>query len=140
MSNVSSKIEAKDYSISDVLSNKKYTIDYFQREYKWQRFHIEQLIADLETSFFLNYDKTHLREEVASYNSYYLGPIVLSNKEGKRSVIDGQQRLTSLTLFLIYLNNLQKGLAKKINLDLLIFSETYGQKSLILMFPNANIV
>lgn len=135
MSNVSSKIEAKDYSISDVLSNKKYTIDYFQREYKWQRFHIEQLIADLETSFFLNYDKTHLREDVASYNSYYLGPIVLSNKEGKRSVIDGQQRLTSLTLFLIYLNNLQKGLAQKINLDLLIFSETYGQKSFNLDVP-----
>ena len=30
MSQVSTKIEAKDYSISDVLSNKKYTIDYFQ--------------------------------------------------------------------------------------------------------------
>ena len=103
MSQVSTKIEAKDYSISDVLSNKKYTIDYFQREYKWQQFHIEQLIADLETSFFLNYDPSHERQEVSNYNSYYLGPIVLSNKDGKRSVIDGQQRLTSLTIFLIYL-------------------------------------
>ena len=135
MSQVSTKIEAKDYSISDVLSNKKYTIDYFQREYKWQQFHIEQLIADLETSFFLNYDPSHERQEVSNYNSYYLGPIVLSNKDGKRSVIDGQQRLTSLTIFLIYLNNLQKELPKKINLDALIYSETYGEKSFNLDVP-----
>ena len=135
MSQVSTKIEAKDYSISDVLSNKKYTIDYFQREYKWQQFHIEQLIADLETSFFLNYDPSHERQEVSNYNSYYLGPIVLSNKDGKRSVIDGQQRLTSLTIFLIYLNNLQKDLPKRINLDALIYSETYGEKSFNLDVP-----
>ena len=135
MSQVSTKIEAKDYSISDVLSNKKYTIDYFQREYKWQQFHIEQLIADLETSFFLNYDPSHERQEVSNYNSYYLGPIVLSNKDGKRSVIDCQQRLTSLTIFLIYLNNLQKDLPKRINLDALIYSETYGEKSFNLDVP-----
>lgn len=135
MSQVSSKIEAKDYSISDVLSNKKYTIDYFQREYKWEQFHIEQLIADLETSFFLNYDISHERQEVSNYNSYYLGPIVLSNKEGKRSIIDGQQRLTSLTIFLIFLNNLQKDLPKKTNLDALIYSETYGEKSFNLDVP-----
>lgn len=129
MNQVSSKIEAKDYSITDVLSNKKYTIDFFQREYKWQQRHIEQLIADLETSFNLNYEETHERQEVANYNSYYLGPIVLSNKEGKRSIIDGQQRLTSLTILLIYLNNLQKDKPSKVNLDALIYSETYGQKS-----------
>lgn len=135
MSQVSSKIEAKDYSISDVLSNKKYTIDYFQREFKWQQRHIEQLIADLETSFFQNYEDGHERQEVANYNSYYLGPIVLSNKEGKKSVIDGQQRLTSLTILLIYLNNLQKVQLQKVNLDALIYSETYGQKSFNLDVP-----
>ncbi len=135
MSQVSSKIEAKDYSIADVLSNKKYTIDYFQREFKWQQKHIEQLIADLETSFNLNYDESHERQEVANYNSYYLGPIVLSNKESKKSVIDGQQRLTSLTILLIYLNNLQKDLPQKVNLDTLIYSETYGQKSFNLDVP-----
>ncbi|MCA6410123.1 MAG: DUF262 domain-containing protein, partial [Cytophagales bacterium] len=135
MDQVSSKIEAKDYSISDVLSNKKYTIDYFQREYKWQQRHIEQLIADLETSFTLNYEEKHERSDVANYNSYYLGPIVLSNKDGKKSVIDGQQRLTSLTILLIYLNNLQQNHAEKVKLDTLIYSETYGQKSFNLDVP-----
>lgn len=139
MSQIASKIEAKDYCIADVLSNKKYTIDYFQREYKWQQRHIEQLIADLETSFFLNYEINHERQEVSNYNSYYLGPIVLSNKDSKKSVIDGQQRLTSLTILLIYLNNLQKDQPKKVNLDALIYSETYGEKSFNLDVPERKI-
>ena len=50
-------------------------------------------------------------------------------------MIDGQQRLTSLTIFLIYLNNLQKDLPKRINLDALIYSETYGEKSFNLDVP-----
>jgi hypothetical protein len=46
-----------------------------------------------------------------------------------KSIIDGQQRLTSLTLFLIYLNNLQKDLGGKETIEPLVFSEKYGQKS-----------
>ncbi|PRY11901.1 uncharacterized protein with ParB-like and HNH nuclease domain [Pontibacter ummariensis] len=135
MGNVANKIEAKDYSIRDVLDNKKYTIDYFQREYKWQKNHIEQLVADLEAAFFNNYKPEHERREVSNYNSYYLGPIVLSEKDGKKSVIDGQQRLTSLTVLLLYLNNLQKGRDKKVNIDSLIYSEKYDEKSFNLDVP-----
>src|ERR1700688_3296203 len=46
-----------------------------------------------------------------------------------KSIIDGQQRLTSLTLFLIFLNNLQKELGGKETIEPLVFSEKYGQKS-----------
>ena len=46
-----------------------------------------------------------------------------------KSIIDGQQRLTSLTLFLIYLNNLQKKFGVKESIEPLVFSEKYGQKS-----------
>src|SRR4029077_723567 len=38
-------------------------------------------------------------------------------------------RLTSLTLFLIFLNNLQKKLGGKESIEPLVFSEKYGQKS-----------
>ena len=132
MSKVANKIEAKDRSIRDMLDKKKYTIDYFQREYKWQQKHIEQLIADLETAFMNNYKEEHERIDVADYNGYYLGPIVLSEKEGKKSIIDGQQRLTSLSLFLIYLNNLSEG---TLNIDSLIYSENFGQKSFNMDVP-----
>ncbi|MGN6890831.1 GmrSD restriction endonuclease domain-containing protein, partial [Neisseria sp. P0014.S004] len=58
-----------------------------------------------------------------------LGPFVVSLKDGKRSIIDGQQRLTSLTLFLIYLNNLQKELEQAEKIESMIFSELRGNKS-----------
>ena len=52
-----------------------------------------------------------------------------SNDEGDTAIIDGQQRLTSLTLLLIYLNNLQQPRADKVIIDNLIFSEMYGKRS-----------
>ena len=101
MSRLENKIEAKNRSIAEVLESKKYTVDYYQREYSWQQKHIEQLVTDLATAFLNEYESGHERQEVENYNSYYLGPFVLSEKDGKRSVIDGQQRLTSLTLILV---------------------------------------
>ncbi len=129
MSKITNKIEAHDRSISEVLDDKKYTVDYFQREYKWEERHIEQLVSDLTSSFLDEYRPEHKRKDIENYNSYYLGPFVVSVKDGKRSIIDGQQRLTSLTLLLIYLNNLQKVLGYTEKLESLIFSEKYGDKS-----------
>jgi len=100
-------IRAEDKTVRDVLDSVKYTIDFFQREYKWERKHVEQLIDDLTTKFVANYKQTHQRKEVRNYERYYLGPIVLSNKGNGNSIIDGQQRLTTLTLLMIYLNHLQ---------------------------------
>jgi uncharacterized protein with ParB-like and HNH nuclease domain len=129
MSKLSNKIEAHDRSISEVLDDKKYTVDYFQREYKWEERHIEQLVSDLTSSFLNEYKSEHKRKDIEKYNSYYLGPFVVSEKDGQRSIIDGQQRLTSLTLLLIYLNNLQKELGLSEKLESLIFSEKYGEMS-----------
>lgn len=129
MSKLSNKIEAHDRSITEVLDDKKYTVDYFQREYKWEERHIEQLVSDLTSSFLNEYKPDHKRKDIENYNSYYLGPFVVSVKDGQRSIIDGQQRLTSLTLLLIYLNNLQKELGISEKLESLIFSEKYGEMS-----------
>lgn len=129
MSKLSNKIEAHDRSITEVLDDKKYMVDYFQREYKWEERHIEQLVSDLTSSFLNEYKTEHKRKDIENYNSYYLGPFVVSVKDGQRSIIDGQQRLTSLTLLLIYLNNLQKELGLSEKLESLIFSEKYGEMS-----------
>lgn len=129
MSKLNNKIEAHDRSIAEVLDDKKYTVDYFQREYKWEERHIEQLVSDLTSSFLNEYKPEHKRKDIENYNSYYLGPFVVSVKDGQRSIIDGQQRLTSLTLLLIYLNNLQKELGITEKLESLIFSEKYGEMS-----------
>ncbi len=135
MSNFQNKIEAKNRSILEVLDNKKYTVDYYQREYSWEQTHIEQLVTDLCNAFLDNYAPEHQRQDVAGYNSYYLGPFVLSERPDRRSIIDGQQRLTSLTLFLIYLNNQQKELGLNEAISGMIFSEQFGQKSFNIDVP-----
>lgn len=129
MSRLTNKIEANDRNIFQVLSEKKYTVDYFQREYKWETKHIEQLVSDLTTAFLNEYRPGDRRTDGVNYNNYFLGPFVVSEKGGQLSIIDGQQRLTSITLLLIYLNNLQKELGVFEKIESLIFSEFRGQKS-----------
>lgn len=116
-------------TVSDLLRAKKYTIHYYQREYRWGKKQIEELIDDLVDEFQENYDENHERREGANYGHYYLGSVVITDDEAERAIIDGQQRLTSLTLLLIYLNNLQKGSLGLIHIEDLIFSEEYGNKS-----------
>lgn len=129
MSKDDHKIDADDRNVFDVLNERKYTVGYFQREYSWEQTHIEQLVTDLASTFLDVYTEGDPRTAVEHYNNYYLGPFVVSSMEGMKSIIDGQQRLTSLTLLLIYLNNLQKELGGKESIEPMVFSEKYGQKS-----------
>lgn len=129
MSKDDHKIDADDRNVFDVLNERKYTVDYFQREYSWEQKHIEQLVTDLTSAFLDVYEEGDPRTSVEHYNNYYLGPFVVSSRDGMKSIIDGQQRLTSLTLLLIYLNNLQKELGRNESIEPLVFSERFGQKS-----------
>jgi uncharacterized protein with ParB-like and HNH nuclease domain len=129
MSKDNHKIDADDRKVFDILNERKYTVDYFQREYSWEQKHVSQLITDLTSTFLDAYSEGDLRTAVEHYNNYYLGPFIVSSKDGVKSIIDGQQRLISLTLFLIFLNNLQKKLGGKESIEPLIFSEKYGEKT-----------
>ena len=111
MSHIANKIIAKDIALSDAFTNSRYRIDAFQRDYRWQHKQIDALISDLSTSFLSNYEAGNTLENVDKYDSYYMGPIVLCEDEGYLSVVDGQQRLTSFSLLLIFLQHLQKSLS-----------------------------
>lgn len=104
MSELIKSIKAEKRELKALLSN-KYEIDYFQREYKWERRHVEQLLVDLEGAFTSNYSVGDTLESIVNYNQYYMGPVILAEKGNAKSVVDGQQRLTSITLLLIYLYN-----------------------------------
>ena len=128
------KIVAKEYSLKDILSNNKYSIDYFQREYRWQKENIDQLIDDLYSAFRSDFRPEHKTKDVASYASYFMGSIVvISKKDATMSIIDGQQRITSLTLLLIYLYHAMQG--KAAILQNMIFSDSYGEKSFNIQVP-----
>ena len=100
------RITGNPVEINDLFNN-RYTVQYYQREYNWGTKQIEELVYDL-TNEFLNYYKDgDTQRDVANYGNYFLGPIILTTDN---AIIDGQQRLSSLTLLLIYLNNLQKSI------------------------------
>lgn len=143
MAHIANKIDAKDKKLSELLSGQRYKIDVFQREYRWQRTQIEALISDLSLGFLKSYNVGDSIENSNSYDCYYMGPIVVCQDEkGELSIVDGQQRLTSFTLLLIYLNHLQKELAIDDNLSFDINSYLYvkkgGKKTLVLNIDSRN--
>ena len=130
MNNAANNIDAKSKSLKDILFERHYKVGYFQREYKWKRNHIEDLLIDLERSFNTNWSDTHTQKDVATYDKYYMGPIVLYMDDSEYSIVDGQQRLTSFILLMIFLNHKQKEILKiKDKYKGYIYSEHYGIES-----------
>lgn len=134
MGDIKHKIDADAVSLNTLLSKQKFFIDYFQREYRWQEKHIKTLVDDLCEAFMIAYSDGDAPLKVENYPTYYLGPIVLScdNDDAKLSIIDGQQRIISITLFLMYLEHLQKqklGQGNQVPLMDMVYSAPYGVKS-----------
>jgi len=128
-------IDGKGKTVWELLNAKRYSIDYYQREYKWQTKQVRELIDDLSTKFLESYDPSHERSAVERYGHYFLGSIIISDKDGRKFIIDGQQRLTSLTLLLIYLYHCLSDPEHKGQIAELIFSQKYGKKSFNLDVP-----
>lgn len=86
------KITGKEYQLSKIFSKEfNYYIPAYQRPYAWTEEETETLFDDL-----LDFYQT---EKV---DNYFLGSIVLIKDEDKpkADVIDGQQRLTTLTILI----------------------------------------
>lgn len=133
------KIVAKEYTINDILSSKKYFVDDYQREYRWEKRNIDDLLNDLWSKFNENFNQGDKYIDVKNYGTYFLGSILISEKEKNDYIVDGQQRLTSLSLLIIYLYNQLKnyGLLEKISsLGTLIYSEEYGEKTFNIQVPD----
>lgn len=101
------KIDKTD-TLEVVLTRGRFEVDYYQREYRWGRRQIEQMLMDFYDTFQKYYDPEHhvSTREVQNYGYYYMGSIICTGGT-TRKIVDGQQRLTSLTLLLMYLQNLQ---------------------------------
>ena len=115
-------------NLRQLLLNTKYTIHYYQREYMWGRKQIEELIDDLTSEFMNYFDPQYPRDKVKEYGTYFMGSIVLTGREN--AIIDGQQRLTSLTLLLMYLRKRLQEIGQNYStIDGMIYSEAFGKKS-----------
>lgn len=85
-----------------------YTVPRFQRDYSWTTTEWDDLWQDIEALF-----------EEGGEQEHYMGYLVLQSKNSKNfDVIDGQQRLTTLSiLVLAVLGNLQKLIESGIQAD-----------------------
>lgn len=145
MTHIANHIEAKDKQLVDILTNNRFKIDVFQREYRWKRNHVEALISDLYSNFMVSYHEGASLEDVEGFDYYYMGPIVLC-QEGNNglSIIDGQQRLTSLSLLLIFMSHFQTQLMlpeeEQHDFADYLYVKKGGRKTLVLDVPSRNEV
>ncbi len=122
-------------NIRSLLAGAKFAIDYYQREYRWETKHITELIDDLAEKFFDSHAPENDRSAVEQYGHYFLGSIIISDKDGRKFIIDGQQRLTSITLLLIHIYRQLSDDKQRAQLADLIFSQRFGKRSFNLDVP-----
>ncbi len=129
------EIDGKGRAVRELLAGRKYSIDYYQRDYKWQKKQVADLLDDLAAKFLESHEEGNERSAVADYSHYFLGSIIISDKDGQKFIIDGQQRLTTLTLLLIFLQHQLEDAEQKGQIADLIFSRKYGKRSFNLDIP-----
>jgi uncharacterized protein with ParB-like and HNH nuclease domain len=106
-------------NIDRVFSNTTFYIDFYQRDYRWTEEPVKRLLDDIFYKFREEYQRSKdldARKETitAQYPWYYLNTYVTNIVEGKVYVVDGQQRLTTLSLLLIKLRHLAKKYKSKL--------------------------
>ncbi len=99
-------INPQNQSIRDCLG-KTYSIDFYQREYVWDKQTVEILLNDIFHQFELSYeehkDKKIESKTMSKYNWYYLSTYITNKIESEQFIVDGQQRLTTLSLIALKL-------------------------------------
>lgn len=89
--------QPKYYSIKELFGSDDYVIPIYQRNYEWSEPQITQLIQDIA-------DYILKSKDIANKPKYYIGTLIAYERKTEGSVIyetiDGQQRLTTLTILL----------------------------------------
>ena len=100
-------LDTKTVNLNDILSNGKiYRVPQFQRDYSWEQDNWEDLWNDIELA-------------AETKMAHYMGSVVLQSTTGKEfSIIDGQQRFTTLTILtLSVIDSIQRLADKGIDVD-----------------------
>lgn len=89
-------------------TQRSYFIDIYQREYKWTDEQVKTLLNDLEVRFESGKrqrtaPKEIQQEVLENFDPYFLNTYLTHTSPTSTSIVDGQQRLTTLLLILIKL-------------------------------------
>jgi uncharacterized protein with ParB-like and HNH nuclease domain len=126
-------------SIFQLFQGAHYEIEFYQREYAWQEQNLQELLDDFTRSFFNEFKDTHSNAQVATYRAYFLGPIVTHREGAVKYLVDGQQRMTTLSLLLAYLSHIAEP-DQKAELQALVYSTSFGKKSFTIDVPERHDV
>ena len=106
-------LKPNDRKISEIFNNIQYDVDFYQREYKWndklEYKPVSSLLKDIFYRFDLekyNPNQEINQESIDKLEWYYLNTFMTNLIIGKKYIVDGQQRLTTLTLVSIGLYHL----------------------------------
>lgn len=87
----------------------KFVLPSYQRDYKWEAKHLHELLSDIQEAFLSCWKPAHGRKDVLGYDSYFLGTIITTQvAQGGKAIVDGQQRVTTLTLLFAYIHRLRR--------------------------------
>lgn len=90
------ELNAETKSVNEILSpNKKYLVPRFQREYSWTDEEVDEFWDDIV-------QQIKVTNKSIKNDEYFIGCIVLVGEDTKQEylIVDGQQRLTTLTILL----------------------------------------
>lgn len=98
-------LSAYPRTIKDILTlNRKYVIPRFQREYSWTKLELNTFWDDI-------IHQINITKSVLGTNDYFIGALVLVGDDSKDeifNVVDGQQRLTTITILFSALTQILK--------------------------------
>lgn len=105
------ELQPEKENLDRTFSQTVFHIDFYQRSYQWGHQPVQRLLDDVFFPFNETWKRhASLEPSTASitehYPWYYLNTYVTNTVEGQVFVVDGQQRLTTLTLILIKLYRL----------------------------------
>ena len=86
-------IQFTSKKVGELLKEGNLRIPSYQRPYKWNRKHIRNLFYDLR--------------DAMGKKEYQIGSVILHENDGYLDIVDGQQRLISISLFLHSLDDLE---------------------------------
>ncbi|WP_433293717.1 GmrSD restriction endonuclease domain-containing protein [Pseudonocardia sp. CA-142604] len=97
------RITGKTFSLAELFGDRtRYAIEYYQREYEWSADVVATLLSDLLEEF----DRIDRVRKVwrGAPPQFFLGPFVYAEEQGgRRFLVDGQQRFTTLHLIFLHL-------------------------------------
>lgn len=102
-------IQFTSKKVGELLKEGDLRIPSYQRPYKWNRKHIRNLFYDLR--------------DAMGKKEYQIGSVILHKNDGYLDVVDGQQRLISISLFLHLLDDLENYKGAKQLLSAAVFGE-----------------